>query len=388
MTVDEFRQLHSRILLTSTGRVPPAPLTLAPCERQMAFERLARGWRLLEHAAGASCSRDQIPDLPTRTETWDGMRRWFLGHHAFIPLMAINGYCLEAVADASDAGRPDEARSWAALASRLRVGPGALIRYGIDFLPCTSIYGSAIRSGMPEAFSGFWIRERQFGFQPAHVRFCRAFPPQHPDRAVVRLRADMDAAHHRYHALHAEVMRLAVPDGQSLAAEYHRIHGRMHEIADAEFDAYDAWFCIERRSELTRLEYLLQTCDVLERLVADLLAGSRLERSVVAEILSGLTAAFIVFGGWVAALPWSPVRGLPVTSTTRRPPSMAVSRRCSYPAIRLGFAMKVSFVMHPCPALLDECGMPYGPIRTNFFPQPQLTLASAIDAGRYDVELL
>jgi hopanoid C-3 methylase len=51
-------------------------------------------------------------------------------------------------------------------------------------------------------------------------------------------------------------------------------------------------------------------------------------------------------------------------------------------------AMNVSFVSHPCPALLDEDGVAFGPVRTNFFPQPQLTLASALDRSRYHLELL
>lgn len=50
--------------------------------------------------------------------------------------------------------------------------------------------------------------------------------------------------------------------------------------------------------------------------------------------------------------------------------------------------MNVSFVMHPCPALLDENGTPYGPIRTNFFPQPQLTLCSTLTNSQHHCELL
>lgn len=44
--------------------------------------------------------------------------------------------------------------------------------------------------------------------------------------------------------------------------------------------------------------------------------------------------------------------------------------------------------MHPCPALLDQEGIPYGPVRTNYFPQPQLTLASTLDRSRHDLTLL
>ncbi len=43
--------------------------------------------------------------------------------------------------------------------------------------------------------------------------------------------------------------------------------------------------------------------------------------------------------------------------------------------------------MHPCPALLDEKEKPYGPIRTNIFPLPQVTLASAINQN-HEVKIL
>jgi len=50
--------------------------------------------------------------------------------------------------------------------------------------------------------------------------------------------------------------------------------------------------------------------------------------------------------------------------------------------------MKISFVVNPCPALLDEERKPYGPIRTNTFPQAQVTLASTLDRGNYELEFL
>ncbi len=50
--------------------------------------------------------------------------------------------------------------------------------------------------------------------------------------------------------------------------------------------------------------------------------------------------------------------------------------------------MKISFVMNPCPALLDDKGKAYGPIRTNTFPQAQLTLANALGRKSYELEFL
>ncbi len=49
---------------------------------------------------------------------------------------------------------------------------------------------------------------------------------------------------------------------------------------------------------------------------------------------------------------------------------------------------KISFVASPSPALLDENGSPYGPIRTNTFPQSQITLASSLASVDVEAELL
>jgi|GEM_PF-4221299 len=56
--------------------------------------------------------------------------------------------------------------------------------------------------------------------------------------------------------------------------------------------------------------------------------------------------------------------------------------------IKLPQHMNVSFVSNPSPVLLDDGGQPYGPIRTNFFPHPQVTLASCLDPNRYKISLL
>lgn len=48
--------------------------------------------------------------------------------------------------------------------------------------------------------------------------------------------------------------------------------------------------------------------------------------------------------------------------------------------------MKVVFVEHPCPVLLHG-GEPWSPIRTNTWPQSQITLAASI-SDEYDVEIL
>ena len=48
--------------------------------------------------------------------------------------------------------------------------------------------------------------------------------------------------------------------------------------------------------------------------------------------------------------------------------------------------MKVVFVEHPCPVLLLG-NEPWSPVRTNTWPQSQMTLAAAI-ANEHDVSIL
>lgn len=50
--------------------------------------------------------------------------------------------------------------------------------------------------------------------------------------------------------------------------------------------------------------------------------------------------------------------------------------------------VKIAFVSSPSPVLMNDEGHAYGPIRTNFFPHPQVTLASSLDADRFDVSVL
>jgi hypothetical protein len=298
MNIDDYRRRHSTLLLTADGKVPePSPLT--EIEQDAARDRLASVHRLIEQATRGIRFRTARPTATTQIETWDGMRRWFLAHQAFFPLMAVAGYSLHASVDAEEGGRRDGACFWCGIACRLRIGIGGLIRYGIDFLPCVDIYASGIRPHMPEAFSGLWIRERQHGFQPALGRFKRAMPKDHSDQGLRELRAAIDRADERYHALHKEVMVLAVPDGRSLHEIYAEIHGRPMRITETQFVMYDQWFAVERSGTITRLEYLFYTADILERVVVDLIAGTRLPGEVVAEILSGFDASLTVFGAWM-----------------------------------------------------------------------------------------
>jgi hypothetical protein len=156
---------------------------------------------------------------------------------------------------------------------------------------------------MPPAFSGFWIRERQHYFQPAMVRFVRTFPTDTDDKFRAGVQRNWAIADRRYHELHERSMYLAVPDGKSLAGQYRQENGKPHRISDEEFRQYDAWFCIERSSDVNRLDYVFQVCDLIERAIADLMSGHRLDALVMSELLDGMKAAMVVFGHWAGPVP-------------------------------------------------------------------------------------
>jgi hypothetical protein len=155
---------------------------------------------------------------------------------------------------------------------------------------------------MPPAFSGFWIRERQFGFQPALVRFERTFPTDPSDKFNLSPGNQWEIADARYHKLHEDSMYAAVPDGRSLASQYRDATGKPHRIKDEEYRQYDSWFCIERSASIDRLDYIFQSCDLIERVVADLMSGHRLEIGVLTDLLDGLRATIVVFGSWVGPI--------------------------------------------------------------------------------------
>jgi hypothetical protein len=296
MNIEAYRRLQQRILLPSEGGVPSTHLRRDE-EQESALSRIDRTWRLIEQypLAGASpnCYR-----VPTEIESWSALKRWFSSHHLFIPQLALTGYCLGKVTRARESGQPERARYWMRLASRLRKGCGALFMFAVDYSPCAAIYCEVIRGNMPVAFSGFWIRERQHNYLPALKQFSGACLNSSAEELCITLRKEWSAAERRYHELHEQSMYLAVPDGVSLARNYRHETGKGHEITEREFQCYDTWFCIDRSYELTRLEYVFQVCDVIERVVADLATGHSLEASVTRELLDGAKAAMVVFGQW------------------------------------------------------------------------------------------
>jgi len=299
MDYDDYRRLQQRIVLSAHGAIPMTALDLTQEECDAILGRIAGIRDLLNRSILFPPSPSHIPQAPTPMEIWLGFRRWGISHHLFIPLMALNGYCFHEALEASGETERQKAEDWLTLASRIRKACGALFLYGVDFQPCTSIYCAWVRSKMPPGFSGSWIREHHEYFQPALVRFLGAYS-ENGDASAKETLAKWMAADCRYHDLHRLSMRRAVGDGKSLAAIYTDENKKAHEVGEAEFRCYDNWFSIDRRDDTTRLDYLFQICDLMERALVDLTVGRRLEASVTSDLFDGMRATLAVFGKWVA----------------------------------------------------------------------------------------
>jgi hypothetical protein len=242
----------------------------------------------------------------TRAETHLGWKKWILSHHYFIPLLAMTGHTLSSAAEAMRDGRQEEARKATDAACRMRRGCGAAVLYSVDFQPCSEIYCSQIRSQMPPAFSGFEIRERQNGYQPALAQFNSEFSKNSTDPFVEEMRAMWIAADVHYRQLHERCMLKAVASkenaedpGQgkpeSLRAAHRREHGEVPPIKEENYATYDRWFGIDRQEHFTWLDYVHEICDVIERVLADLMVGHRLEADTVDELMDSMRAVLTVF---------------------------------------------------------------------------------------------
>lgn len=311
---DGYRSREKKLVLPSRGIVPETACMLDQDEQDAAISWLARVDQALRSIQ--SRGRDALirRTTPTGAEKFLAWKRWVLSHHLFIPTLALVGHCLDEAVCAFEGDDRHTAGEWVALASRLRKGCGSLFLYSVDFQPCAPIYCGCIRNQMPVAFSGYEIRERQFCYLPAAARFHACLGRAAVDSFVVDLRQNWAAADRRYHELHERCMLLAVTgidsrdesgrtgEGvkpESLRAQYRRQHGEAPELGEEAFAAYDRWFAIERTDGVTRADYIYQVCDVIERLIGDLLIGHRLEVSVVADLIDSIRATLVVFGRWV-----------------------------------------------------------------------------------------
>ena len=96
-------------------------------------------------------------------------------------------------------------------AATIRMACGSLFMYAVDFAPCMKIYCGDIRPDMPEAFSGFEIRERAFCSEPAIVEFLKVFRARPEDPICKEAMGIWARADRKYNEAHIRCMKAAVP---------------------------------------------------------------------------------------------------------------------------------------------------------------------------------
>jgi hypothetical protein len=307
MEMDSYRLRERKIALPLDGMVPAISEGIAPEEQEALLDWISRLLQSAELVGVMNQRRTSSGVAPTRAETFLGWKKWMLSHHYFIPLLALTGQTLASAAESLRAGRRQDAQKALDAASRMRRGCGALFMYSVDFQPCSEIYCTHIRSKMPPAFSGYEIRERQNSFQPALASFNSEFPKGNLDSFVQEMRLMWIAADLRYKELHVRCMVQAVPSKpndpesnqppkpESLRAAHRRQHGEVPPIGEENYEAYDRWFAVERRDDITWIDYVYEVCDVIERLLADLMVGHCLDPEIVDELVDSMRAVLAVF---------------------------------------------------------------------------------------------
>jgi hypothetical protein len=307
MEIGSYRMRAKKIALPQDGMVPAIPDGIAPREQEALRDWITRLSRSAEFVNIMSQRRIDSGSVATRAETSLAWKKWILSHHLFIPMLTLTGHALSIAAESMRSGKRQVARKAVEAASRMRRGCGALFMYSVDFQPCAEIYGSQIRNQMPPAFSGYEIRERQNSYQPAVAMFNSEYSKNDTDSFVKEMRSMWVAADMRYHELHERCMVQAVAPNvnkangeqpsrpESLRAAHRRQYGEVPPLSEENYQEYDRWFAIERRDDVTWFDYVYEVCEVIERLLADLLVGHRLEPAVVNELVESTQAVLALF---------------------------------------------------------------------------------------------
>jgi len=298
----DYRRAYRVIGLAEGGRVPAKCTTNKLTVLQL-DERIA----LLENLSNAIWSlprelkQHRSFSEPTADEIARAWRLWIQSHHSFLCDFSVLAYAYDHLT-VEAAARPAsaQARQWAEDVAALWRTAGALMIYGCDFHPTQAIYCTYIRSKMPEAFSGFWLREWIL------VRAAReAWEKLVSDKRspeVVELENITRRGLQIYHNYHGHVMRTAVEDGTSLAQDYHKKKGCKHAVAEHEFVIYDSWFRVERIG-LTRWEFVEWACGEFCKTIGEINEACFLFEEVIRDLQLGFRAALRIFGSWLGPIP-------------------------------------------------------------------------------------
>lgn len=292
-----YRALY-HIQLPPGGLVPPDPLNTLEFDSSV---------ELLQTVWGRSLVLDTTPNQITQKplaisqqEIARSWKCWHLSHYAFCILSELLSHSYQQIGIVT----PDRRllHEWARRISSLWAAAGGLMIYGCDFEPLEQIYGGILRPQMPPAFSGFWLREWNAVYS-AMVEWNQYVTLHSEDKAIAAASETIKQGLKLYHQHHFDVMRRAVPDGTSLAAQYKQQHdGCPHQVTEDEFACYDSWFHIER-SVASRELLLPIAVTILNKVMTDIAAGHYFAPQIIHDITHGVRAAIEIFGGWLGCIP-------------------------------------------------------------------------------------
>jgi hypothetical protein len=306
----DYRRRWQKLTLRQNGRIPDdwGEDHNAEEAQRVVLSAISLLWDGVAFVLSPRHFDNVFPQNLTVVEIWKARKRWMLSHNLFIPFLSLIGHSLDQAVTALRDGRRRDVTEWVRRAAAMRLCCGSLFMYSVQFTPCMQIYCADIRPDMPEGFSGFEIRERAFCSEPAIIEFLRLFRGRAEDPICTEAVDIWAEADRKYNEEHVRCMKTAVPldAGRSTpesllqkfnherSTEQHRCHG----IPEKRFQEYDHWFGIERQ-EITRLDFVLQVSESMERIVADLLLrGHHLELHVLQNLVTGMRAALLVFAAW------------------------------------------------------------------------------------------
>jgi hypothetical protein len=302
MSSDEYdyRRAYPVIQLPESGRVPAGCTTekltvLQYDERVAGLEKLCNEiWSprdLKQHPLSVEVRTAEI------ARAW---RLWIQSHHSFLCVFSVLAYAYDRLLESAAPPAYAQARQWAEDVSALWKTAGALMVYGCDFYPTQAIYCTYIRTQMPAAFSGFWLRE--WILVRTAMRAWEEWLSNKQTPELLELQATVRQGLQVYHDHHDRVMQAAVPDGKSLAHDYHKLNGCKHPVAEHELATYDSWFRVERVPQ-TRWEFVDRTCREFSRTIGEIGHHSSLAQPVLDDIRFGFRAALRIFGSWLGPIP-------------------------------------------------------------------------------------
>jgi hypothetical protein len=291
----DYRRSFPEIDLPHDGRVPSDSLAgLSTREADRWIGVVGDAWTSVE--ALHSHRRIGQPHAPP-VEVARAWRLWLASHHAFFPVYSLLAHAYDEMLEA-ERNRDESALSrWTRRSVDLHRAAGALFAVGMDFTPTMEIYEGHIRSRMPEAFSGHWLREAA-AVSASRRRWTDLDSLREPVMEAKREELRGRVIYDRYHR---GVMRTSVSDGRSLANKYRHINGCPHQITPEEFDVYDRWFRI-RRVPMSRLGFVNTTCRAVRVAAENVVTGSRLANAVVTDLVAGLEVALSMLTEWFGPL--------------------------------------------------------------------------------------